>query len=312
MIASLDIRESQGRRRGTRLELTLGDAELPTLEGSPIAVYEPDNSIKNGYLSLMGEIKRELSSNWWLIRQLFLRDFLAMYRQTLLGFLWAVLLPLASVGTFIVLNQSGVLSVGDIEFPYPIYAIFGLAFWQLFATGMMACSNSLVNAGSMIRKINFSKKALVISSMGQCIVPFIIQLILLAGLFVYYHEVPSVAILLVPAMMIPILLMTLGLGFMFSILNGIARDVGNILSVIITFMMFLTPILYARPTSGLLSTITQFNPLYYLVAGPRDIALSGAFDSLLGFALSAALSFVVFIVCLVVFHLTESKIAERI
>jgi lipopolysaccharide transport system permease protein len=263
-------------------------------------------------VAIFKEIIAELSQSRWLITQLFKRDFLAMYRQTLIGVIWAIIIPLISLGTFIVLNQSGIFSVGTISVPYPVYAILGLAFWQLFATGLIASSNSLVNAGSMIKKINFSKKALVIAAMGQSIVPFLIQIVLLAILFVYYQMLPGIAILLIPILAVPIFFLTLGLGFILSILNGIARDVGNALSVMITFLMFLTPIFYVKPVSGILSTITTFNPLYYLVAGSRDIALTGTFDNPIGLALAIVLSFVIFFVCLVVFHLTETRVAERI
>jgi lipopolysaccharide transport system permease protein len=61
-----------------------------------------------------------------------------------------------SLGTFIVLNQSGIFNIGDIDVPYPIYALLGMAFWQLFATGLVAGSNSLVSAGALITKINIS------------------------------------------------------------------------------------------------------------------------------------------------------------
>lgn len=277
-----------------------------------ISTYEPDNSLKNGYIAIFKEIIAELSQSRWLITQLFKRDFLAMYRQTLIGVIWAIIIPLISLGTFIILNQSGIFSVGTISVPYPIYAILGLAFWQLFATGLIASSNSLVNAGSMIKKINFSKKALVIAAMGQSIVPFLIQIVLLAILFIYYQMLPGIAILLIPILAVPIFFLTLGLGFILSILNGIARDVGNALSVMITFLMFLTPIFYVRPVSGILSMITTFNPLYYLVAGSRDIVLTGTFDNPIGLALAIVLSFVIFFVCLVVFHLTETRVAERI
>lgn len=277
-----------------------------------IVTYEPDNSIRNGYFKIVKEIVDEIRTNRWLILQLFKRDFLAMYRQTLIGVIWAIIIPLVSLGTFIILNQSGVFSIGTISVPYPIYAILGLAFWQMFATGLLASSNSLVNAGSMIKKINFSKKALVIAAMGQSIVPFLIQIVLLAILFVYYQMLPGIAILLIPILVVPIFFLTLGLGFILSILNGIARDVGNALSVMITFLMFLTPIFYVKPVSGILSTITEFNPLYYLVAGSRDIALTGTFNDSIGLALSIMLSFVIFFVCLVVFHLTETRVAERI
>jgi lipopolysaccharide transport system permease protein len=277
-----------------------------------ITTYEPDNSIRRGYVSGLRDIGRELVRTRWLTYQLFKRDFLAMYKQAVIGFIWALVVPIIGMGTFLVLNQSGVLSLGDIGVPYPVYAILGLAYWQLFSTGIVACSNSLVNAGIMIKKINFSKKSLVIAAIGQSMIPFIVQMCFVIILFVYYGFAPSIAILLAPLFMIPIVLLTLGLGFLLSLLNGVVRDVGNIVPVVSTFLMFLTPVLYARPTSGFLATLTDVNPLYYMVSGARDIILTGGFDEWQGLLLSCGLSLFVFISCLIFFHLTEVRVAERI
>jgi lipopolysaccharide transport system permease protein len=274
--------------------------------------YEPDNSLKKGYLSIFREISNEFKKNKWLTYQLFKRDFFALYKQSFIGVLWAFIIPLVSVGTFILLNRSGIFSIGDINVPYPIYAILGMAFWQLFSTGLITSSNSLVKAGPMIAKINFSKKSLVIASAGQSIVSFLIQLTLVIILFIYYKIVPSTAILLIPLFMIPIMLLTLGLGFIFSLLNGIVRDIGNILSILMTFLMFLTPILYAKPSTGILARITNYNPLYYLTSVPRELVLTGTISEWKGFLISSAISIFIFVICLIVFHLTETRVAERI
>ena len=277
-----------------------------------ITTYEPDNSLKKGYLSIFSEISNEIKKNRWLTYQLFKRDFFALYKQSFIGVLWAFIIPLVSVGTFILLNRSGVFSIGDINVPYPIYAILGMAFWQLFSTGLITSSNSLVKAGSMIVKINFSKKSLVIASAGQSIVSFMIQLTLVIILFIYYKIAPSTAILLIPLFMIPIMLLTLGLGFIFSLLNGIVRDIGNILSILMTFLMFLTPILYAKPSTGILARITNYNPLYYLTSVPRQLVLTGTISEWKGFLISSVISVFIFVICLIVFHLTETRVAERI
>lgn len=277
-----------------------------------IKTYEPDNCLKNGYLSIFKEVYNELRRNKWLTYQLFKRNFLTLYKQSFIGILWALIIPLVSVGTFIVLNRSGIFTIGDINVPYPIYAILGMAFWQLFATGLIASSNSLVNAGSMIAKINFSKKALVIASTGQSLVSFLIQIILVGILFLYYGITPSIATLLIPIVILPLMLFTLGLGFIFALLNGVARDIGNIISVLMTFLMFLTPVLYAKPTSGILAQVTNYNPLYYFVSAPRSLILEGAFSEWNGFLIASLLSSIVFLICLIVFHLTETRVAERI
>jgi lipopolysaccharide transport system permease protein len=277
-----------------------------------ITTYEPDNSLKKGYKGLFTEIYNEFKANRWLMFQLFKKDFVALYTQSFIGFMWAVIIPLITVGTFIVLSGSGVFNAGAITVPYALYAILGVAIWQLFAAGLPAISNSLVLAGPMITKIKFSLKSLVAASMGQSLLSFLVQFCLVVVLLLYYRFVPSAAILLLPLLIIPIILMTLGLGFIFSLLNGVLRDIGNLLSVCMTFLLFLTPILYAKPTTGVLGVVSTYNPLYYLVAVPRDLVLTGTVSEWRGFVLSSALAAAVFLICLVLFHLTETRVTERI
>lgn len=229
-----------------------------------------------------------------------------------MGFLWAFIVPLVSVGSFIVLSNAGLFQIGHIDVPYPIYAILGMAFWQLFSMGLIASTNSLVNAGSMITKINFSKKSLVIASVGQSVISFAVQFGLVCALFIYFHKMPGPAIVLVPLLMLPIVMLTLGLGFILSLLNGIMRDTGSLITMLMTFLMFLTPILYVRPSSGILATLTVFNPIYYLISSMRELILAGTISEPAGFVLSVALSVAVFAISLIIFHLTETRVAERI
>jgi len=277
-----------------------------------ITTYEPDNSIKKGYISLWKEIIWELTHNKWLTFQLFKRDFFSIYKQSLIGIFWAFIVPVVSVGTFIILNRSGIFEFGEIEVPYPIYAILGMAFWQLFSTGLITASNSLVKAGSMLVKINFSKKSLVFSSVTQSLIPFIVQILLVFILFFVYDVFPNITIFLFPLLMIPIFLLTLGLGFILSLFNSVVRDISTALSVLMTFLMFLTPVLYAKPKIGALAPLTKFNPLYYLVSIPRELILQGTMGEWKGYLLSAGFSFLIFVVGLVIFHLTETRITERI
>jgi lipopolysaccharide transport system permease protein len=277
-----------------------------------ITTYEPDNSLKKGYLSIFMEIFNEIKKNRWLTYQLFKRDFVTAYKQSFMGVLWALILPLIGVGAFIVLNHSGIFNVGDINAPYPIYAILGMAFWQLFSTGLLASSNSLINAGTMITKINFSKKSLVIASLGRSIVSFVIQFVLVILLFIFYKFSPHIAILLIPIVIIPILVLTTGVGFILSLINGVVRDIGNIIGVLLTFFMFLTPVLYAKPAVGILAHATKYNPLYYLISAPRDLVLMGTSSELKGYFIMSIISIIIFTACLIVFHLTETRVAERI
>lgn len=277
-----------------------------------VKTYQPDNSLKKGYVSIFGEIMDEIASNRWLTYQLFKKDFFATYKQSLGGVFWVFVLPVFSVATFAILNRSGVLRTGDTQSPYVLYAVLGITFWQLFSAGLIASTQSLVEAGSMIKIINFSKKSLVIAASGRSLVAFAIQFVFVGFLFLAYHKNPQPETLLAPLAVMPLWFLTLGLGFILALLNGVMRDIGNALSMVMTFLMFLTPVLYAKPDSGILQKITHYNPLYYLIGAPRDLILHGALSEPKGFFFSALFAAAVFTFCLVTFHLTETRITERV
>ncbi|HBA56164.1 MAG TPA: hypothetical protein DCZ04_17390 [Syntrophorhabdus aromaticivorans] len=277
-----------------------------------VVTYEPDNSTRRGYRFLLTEIVRDITNNRWLTYQLLRRDFLAAYKQTLIGTVWSVIIPVISVGMFALLNRAGILVAGKTNAPYPIYAMLGVVFWQVFSTGVMASSNALVNASSMIVKINCSKKSLVLASIGQSILSFVVQLILVAILFVAYKITPHPSTVLVPLLILPIVILVLALGFFLSLLNGIIRDVGNMLSVLLGFVMLLTPVFYVKPLTGVLAFVSKINPLYYMVSVPRDIVLTGTTVEWPGYIVSVCISAIGLVISLLIFHLTETRVAERI
>lgn len=292
--------------------MKLAEASKKEKTHLPEIFYEPDNSLKNGYFAMFAEIAKEIKNSRWLILQLFKRDLLATYKQSFIGIFWVIILPLVSVLTFIVLNHSGIFTVGQLDVPYPLFAVWGLTFWQTFSTGLLAASNSLVKAGSMVVKINFSKKALVIASASQALIPLAALTTLSFLLCLLYGFLPTMWIILIPILALPLLILLLGLGLILALLNGIIRDIGNILAMLITFLLFLTPILYPLPKGGSLARISLLNPLYYLINLPRDLILFGKSPHWTGFIWSSFAALLAFLLCLAAFHLTETRVAERI
>ena len=141
---------------------------------------------------------------------------------------------------------------------------------------------------------------------------FFIQLILLGILFAVYRITPQFTIIFFPLLIIPVVTLVLALGFVLSLLNGVIRDVGSILSVLLSFLMLLTPVFYVKPLTGLLAHISRINPLYYLVSVPRDIILTGFTLEWTGYILSVCMSIMALVVSILIFHITETRVAERI
>lgn len=255
----------------------------------------------------------EALSSRELVWRLFLRDFSARYRQSLLGVAWALLLPLVTVAMFVTMKRSGIVSIGETGIPYPVYALVGLSIWQLFSVGISTCSTALINAGSMVVKINFPKSALIFAAAGQGWLEFLVRAALTAVVCAWYGVVPNPAGLAVGLLMLlPCCLMMLGAGFFVALLAVVFRDVASALDMLLFGLMLLTPVLYPVPRGSLLAAANTWNPFNYLVNVPRDLMLYGRSQELPEFALVSLLALAVFLIGWRLFYLAQSKIAERI
>jgi len=262
--------------------------------------------------SVWREMWRELLESRGLTWRLVLRDVSARYRQSVLGIVWALILPLIAIGTFLFLSRTGLFNVGETEVPYVAFALVGVTLWQIFAGGLPLCANSIVTAGSMVARINFPKECLVLAALGQTMIDLMLRTALVAAVFVLYQVTPAVTVILLPLAVLPIIFLTLGVGFVLSMLNALARDIEKVLAPLLNFLLFATPVLYPAPESGVFAAVNRWNPLAILIDGARDLVIAGHISSPGRYAAAAGLSLVVFALGWRVFHLVEPRMAERV
>ncbi len=275
-------------------------------------IYEPNHIIKAG-IGVWAEMFRELIAHSELIWRLIVRDIAARYKQSVLGILWAFLKPLATLMVFVWIKKKNILPIGDTNIPYPAFVFLGQIIWLFFSFGVTTAASSLVVAGQMVKKINFPREVLVLSSVGQTIFEFLIRIPLLALVFLWVGFTPEWTILFVPFVMIPLLLMIIGSGFFLSILNAIIRDISGILGIVMSLGMFVTPIIYPPPTTWPFSFwINYVNPVSGFVTAVRDLTTLGYLTNPVTYLSSTLFSILVFFVAWRAFHIAEPKIAERI
>jgi lipopolysaccharide transport system permease protein len=223
--------------------------------------------------------------------------------------LWAVLPSIVTVIVFAVLTQSRTIPVAETSLPYVAYTLWSISVWQLFAGCLNGCTNGLASAGSLVSKVNFPKEVLVMATIGQPLLDFMIRLILVAFVFISY-EVPFRAqMIFVPFMLLPVILLATGLGFVLSIINLVLRDVGNILSMALTFGMFLAPVLYPPPTTWPSNLVNILNPFSPLLIASQDVIAHGSLSQPQAFLFSCLFSVLVFLVGWRVFRLTIYRVS---
>jgi lipopolysaccharide transport system permease protein len=215
------------------------------------------------------------------------------------------------VAVFTFLSRTRVLTIGQTSFPYVSYAIWSIGVWQLFSASLQACTNSLTSAGSLVTKVNFPKEALLFGAIGQPLFDFLVRLIPVIIVFIWQGVVPAWQALFLPFVFVPILLLALGFGFVLAIANLLLRDIGNALGIVLTFGMFLAPIVYPPPVDWPFVLINILNPFSPLLIATQDLIGTGHLSRPATFTFACLFSFLVFSLGWRFFRTAICRIAEK-
>jgi len=197
------------------------------------------------------------------------RDIKVRYKQTVMGASWAILQPLFSMLIFSLFfgRLAGIPSDG---IPYPLFSYVALVPWIFFANGLLNASNCLINNPDMLRKVYFPRLTMPISTILAGIIDFLIAFVLLILMMLFFGFTPNAKIFWLPLFLALALVTTLGVGFWFSAMNVLYRDVRYIVPFLIQAWLFATPIAY--PSSLIPQpwrTLYGINPMVGVVEGFR-------------------------------------------
>jgi lipopolysaccharide transport system permease protein len=186
------------------------------------------------------------------------RDYKVKYAQTALGFLWAILQPVATL-VILVFIFGKVAKVDTGGVPHPIYTQSAMLAWTYFAFLLNQAGSSLIGAQNMIKKIYFPRLIIPLSKAVVGLIDFLISFILLVGLMLYYQFVPSSNIIYLPFFLILVVMAGLGVGIWVSALTIRFRDFNHLIPFVVQFGLYVSPIAY--PVSNVPTNYLMF---YYL------------------------------------------------
>lgn len=267
------------------------------------------------------EIKppKELSLNLkelWQYRELFYfftwRDIKVKYKQTVLGFAWAILQPFFMMIIFSIFFGK-MLNVPSDNIPYPIFSYSGLLLWNIFSSGINNAGNSMVTNANIIKKIYFPRLIIPISAIMVSLFDFIIAFFIFIGMLIYYQTTISIVefILLFILSVFITYISTIGLGSLLASLNIKYRDFRYVIPFLIQALFFLTPVIY--PISIMkyewLKYIFSLNPMYAPIELFRHaIILQPLNINLMMISITSAIVF--FFIGIYYFRKTEAYFAD--
>jgi len=232
--------------------------------------YYFDSSKKNLYYF------KELLNYKDLFYSLAWREFRVRYAQTFLGFLWALLQPIATLLIFFfVFGKAIKVDTGNI--PYPVFALTGLTAWSYFSFVITTAGRSVISESGMIKKIFFPRLVIPLSIALVGIIDFAISFVLLILAMLYFNIPITTNIFWLPVFLILIFLVSVGVGIWISALSIRFRDVQHIIPFFIQIGLYATPVAYSSAAIPLKYQLLYhlLNPLAGVIEGFRWCMIGG-------------------------------------
>ncbi len=264
-----------------------------------------NNSMHNFFLSLTPRYQDLLS-------QLINRELAQRYKQSVLGYFWVIINPLAQmlVMSFVF---SRIFARADLGVPYPLFLFTALLPWTLFSNSLSSAAGALVGNAGLLSKIYFPREILVLSTIMAKVVDFLFSSLILLGMMIFYQRGINFNILwFIPIFFIQILF-TYGLSLFFSALNLFYRDIQYLLNLLILTWMYLTPIMYnAEIFPERYRWIFQINPMAVIVNAYREVILNGRPPNFFSLSIALFLSLFICFFSFKLFKKLEGQFADSV
>jgi ABC-type polysaccharide/polyol phosphate export permease len=207
-----------------------------------------------------------------LLFQMIRRDLLIRYKQTAMGFGWAVFMPLVNTAVFAIIFTR--VAPIDVGMPYPLFAFTGLLLWNFFAAALRFSVTSLTGNPSLVTKVYFPREIFPFSAVVVSLVDTIVASALLVALLTYYQIGFGWSILFLPFVLAVLVMFTTAIALFLAMANLFYRDVKYLFEIVISVWMFATSVVYPLDRlDGRLGAVLALNPMTHCIDAFRAIVI---------------------------------------
>lgn len=247
------------------------------------------------------------------------RDFVATYKQTVLGPIWHLVQPILTTIMFlIVFGKIANIPTDGIQ-PVLFY-MSSITIWNYFSTCLTGTSNTFVANAGIFGKVYFPRLIIPLSVVMSNMVKFAIQFILLLVMLIIYavkdgHFYFGINWLLIPVLVIIMAAMGLGLGIIISSLTTKYRDFAVLIGFGVQLLMYATPVVYPLSfleTKSKYASLIQYNPLSAVVEGFRFAIFNTDSFQITSLLYSIGFTIVALFIGLVLFNRVEKSFMDTV
>lgn len=254
-----------------------------------IVKYTSEPYLRNPIL-LIQTLWSDLKLSHELAIILFVRDVKARYRQSFLGIIWLFIPPLIMTVVVLLARNSGVIQFGETPVAYAAYVMLSMVLWQTFSDSLNGPIEAMEKSRNMLLKLHFPREALLLAKFLEVILDFLVRFVLAICIFVYFDLGIGSQVILFPFALLTMIVFGFALGMMLAPISILYTDISKGIKAGLMFWMFLTPVIYPQPESGLLSVIVDINPVTHLLGTTRELMVSIPLTNITMFSFYAVLT----------------------
>ncbi len=256
---------------------------------------------------------RELVRYRDLLYMLAWRDIRIRYKQTLMGLLWAILMPGAIIVAGVIVRLAMAKSAGkplSLQDLTPVF-VKSVA-WAFFVASIRSGTTCLINNSNLVTRIYFPKLIFPLSSVLGNFFDFVVATGVLTVILAFTGVTVSEKLLWVPVLVALLVVLTSALAIFLSAAALFLRDVKYLVEIFVMFAIFVTPVFFSASIFGRWQWVLLINPVAPLLEGLSDAVVFGRTPDLLWLAYSAAVSLIGFGGAVAFFRRLEGLFAECI
>lgn len=257
-------------------------------------------NVASASIQIAATFGRNLKRRRGLILNLVARDFKQRYVGSSFGWLWAIVHPLVLLASYtfvfaVIFKVRLGPEAGTSHFAVFLFA--GMLPWLLFQETVQRSANSMVDYSNLITKSVFPAELIPIAIFLSNVVNHLLGLVILLGVLAALSQKISLMLALLPLYILLLGLFTLGVSWLVSSLNVFLRDIAQVLTIVLTFWFWFTPIFFTtdRLPEGL-RFLADWNPLAAVVSAYRSCILLADWPSGGDLGRFAAISLATFVV----------------
>lgn len=275
-----------------------------------VTIYTPNSAILHPW-TLVKDMFKDLAASRGLAMRMAKRDISALYRKSILGYLWAFLIPIVNTVIWLYLQASGIVKLADTGIPYPVYVFSGTILWQIFTEAFQSPIQQVAQFKSMLAKLNFPREAVILSGIYKILFNAAIKIVVLIPAIMILGVLPDWRILILPLAILSLILAGTSMGLLLSPLGTLYDDIGKGIPIMTQFLMFFSPVVFAIPTVGITAKIFQYNILTPLLVTARAWTTATENVYLSSFIWINIILLVILFIAWIIYRITMPILIER-